>query len=158
LTPRLGLIWTAGSGSGKQAVSAAGRRRTGGGGLTGGWRHLAGVARGGTSGHSFRRGLALELAEVYANTTRGFRSGSHDDDSTQSSKGGRRRAPAPVTTSWRRRLGDTNAAPAASSRPSEAPAPLLVGGEATTEEIEAGGGVGFGDRAAAWGLQMGRTA
>jgi hypothetical protein len=81
---------SAGSRSDDQAVSAAGRRRTGGGGLTGGRRHLAGVARGGTSGHSFRRGLALELTEVHANTTRGFRSDSRDDDGTQSRKGGRR--------------------------------------------------------------------
>jgi hypothetical protein len=36
LTLRLGLIWTAGSGSDIQAASAAGQRRTEGGELTGG--------------------------------------------------------------------------------------------------------------------------
>jgi hypothetical protein len=71
LTPRLGWILSAGSRSDDQAASAAGRQRTGGRGLTGGQRHLAGVARDGTSGHGFRCGLALELAEDHANTFRG---------------------------------------------------------------------------------------
>jgi hypothetical protein len=71
----------------------------------------------------------------------GFHSESRDDDGTQrqGAAGGARHAPASLCQRFKARERP-QATRAASSPPCEAPAPLLVGGEATTEEIKAGGG------------------